>query len=164
MPGTSPTRRMQKADLRERSGLGGFGAIRNYWARRDRASDRPRASETAKRPDLERTSDPRCAPELSASPKSRAKARIYVPLLHAIRITASGRPMADVSDTLMRLDAEEGRDSLSETCAPPHTGRGRGPLNTSSRAAGTQEAMGGAGESEANGVPPVPTPIIQKRR
>ena len=33
----------------------------------------------------------------------------------------------------------------SETCAPPHTGRGRGPLNTRSRAAGTQEAMGGAG-------------------
>ena len=36
-------------------------------------------------------------------------------------------------------------DTLRGTCAPPHTGRGRGPLNTSSRAAGTQEAMGGAG-------------------
>ena len=35
------------------------------------------------------------------------------------------------------------------TCAPPHTGRGRGPLNTSSRAAGTQEAMGGAGAEQS---------------
>ena len=48
-------------------------------------------------------------------------------------------------ELLSFIPAEEGRDSISETCAPPHTGRGRGPLNTSSREAGTQEAMGGAG-------------------
>ena len=34
---------------------------------------------------------------------------------------------------------------LPGTCAPPHTGRGRGPLETSSCKAGTQETVGGAG-------------------
>ena len=49
----------------------------------------------------------------------------------------------------------EVRDIPSGACPPPDTGRGRGPLNTSSRAAGTQEAMGGAGversETESSG-------------
>ena len=35
-------------------------------------------------------------------------------------------------------------DVSSWACAPPHTGRGRGPLNTSSCGARTQEAVGGA--------------------
>ena len=39
----------------------------------------------------------------------------------------------------------EGMCSHPGACAPPHSGRGRGPLDTSSRAAGTQETMGGAG-------------------
>ena len=39
-----------------------------------------------------------------------------------------------------------------EACPPPDTGRGRGPLTASYREAMTQMAMGGAGESEANGV------------
>ena len=37
----------------------------------------------------------------------------------------------------------EGRNADPEACAPPHSGRGRGPLDTSSE--GTQETMGGAG-------------------
>ena len=49
----------------------------------------------------------RCAPEPRASPKSRANARMYVPLEQVIRITAPGSPSADVSATLMREDAEE---------------------------------------------------------
>ena len=59
--------------------------------------------------------------------------------LHHSRITISELEL------IQFIPAEEDRDSISETCAPPHTGRGRGPLNTSSREAGTQEAMGGAG-------------------
>ena len=38
-----------------------------------------------------------------------------------------------------------GRKGLSGACAPPHKGRGRGPLIASSRRARTQIAMGGAG-------------------
>ena len=34
---------------------------------------------------------------------------------------------------------------LTEACPPPDTGRGRGPPDTSSRFAGTQEMVGGAG-------------------
>ena len=37
------------------------------------------------------------------------------------------------------------RDTLQGACAPPHKGRGRGPLDTSPAVAGTQETMGGAG-------------------
>ena len=57
--------------------------------------------------------------------------------LHHSRITISELEL------LSFVPAEEDRDSISETCPPPDTGRGRGPLNTSSE--GTQEAMGGAG-------------------
>lgn len=42
--------------------------------------------------------------------------------------------------------------SPQRACPPTDTGRGRGPLDTSSRQR-TQETMGGAGESKANGVP-----------
>ena len=49
---------------------------------------------------------------------------------------------------------EEG-DNLPEACPPPDTGRGRGPTDTSSREAGTQETLGGAGvkrsETESSG-------------
>ena len=49
---------------------------------------------------------------------------------------------------------EEG-DNLLEACPPPDTGRGRGPTDTSSREAGTQETLGGAGvkrsETESSG-------------
>ena len=34
------------------------------------------------------------------------------------------------------LDLVGGRDALPGACAPPHKGRGRGPLDTSSRASG----------------------------
>ena len=44
--------------------------------------------------------------------------------------------------------------SPQRACPPPDTGRGRGPLDTSYLPGQmTQETMGGAGESKANGVP-----------
>jgi len=48
--------------------------------------------------------------------------------------------------------AEEGC-SVWRACPPPDRGRGRGPLDTSSCEAGTQETVGGAGASEGCGVP-----------
>ena len=41
------------------------------------------------------------------------------------------------------------------TCPPPDRGRGRGPTTASLSVAKTMLALGGAGVSEANGVPPV---------
>ena len=52
------------------------------------------------------------------------------------------------------------------TCPPPDTGRGRGPQDTSYRAAMTKEIVGGAGVSVANGVPPVaglPSGLLHKK-
>ena len=43
---------------------------------------------------------------------------MYVPLEHTMRITASGSPRADVSATLMREDADAGRDSLPGDSIP----------------------------------------------
>ena len=40
---------------------------------------------------------------------------------------------------------------IAEACPPPDTGRGRGPTETSGRKT-TQDTLGGAGVSEANGV------------
>ena len=42
------------------------------------------------------------------------------------------------------------------TCPPPDRGRGRGPAETSSCGAGTKDTPGGAGASEASGVPTGP--------
>ena len=101
-------------------------ALLGYRVRRDRASVMLRASETAKRPERERTREPRCAPEPNASPKSRAKALMYVPLLQAMRITASGRPKPAVSETLIRDEADDGTYS-PESVATLGRIRGRGP-------------------------------------
>ncbi len=46
-----------------------------------------------------------------------------------------------------------GRQAVQGTWPPPAKGRGRGPPETSSRKAGTQDTVGGAGVSVANGVP-----------
>ena len=51
----------------------------------------------------------RCAPLPTASPKSRAKALMYVPLLHLILIRASGRCSPELSATFILL-------SLSVSC------------------------------------------------
>ena len=50
------------------------------------------------------------------------------------------------------LDDEE--LSPWRTCPPPDRGRGRGPTTASLSKAKTKMALGGAGVSEANGVPP----------
>lgn len=47
---------------------------------------------------------------------------------------------------------------------PAATGSGRGPPETSSRIARTQETVGGSGVSEANGVPRPHTPLTIRRR
>jgi hypothetical protein len=62
---------------------------------------------------------------------------------------------------------EEG-DNLPEACPPPDTGRGRGPTDTSSREAGTQETLGGAGvkrsETESSGrLSPFPLPQTKEQ-
>ena len=61
-----------------------------------------------------------------------------------------------------------GRDWLRRTCPPPDSGRGRGPLAASYRAAMTQMTMGGAGveaaASDRNGVPPEPGPCLLRRK
>ena len=64
-----------------------------------------RASSTLKMPLRLRWSESRCAPEPSASPRSRANARTYVPLLHAMRMDACGRPSAELSVMFILLDA-----------------------------------------------------------
>ena len=63
-------------------------------------------------------------------------------------------PMAVAFNAL--VERELGGSRLRRACPPPDTGRGRGPAETSSRRAGTQETLGGAGVSEANGVPTGP--------
>ena len=70
-------------------------------------------------------------------------------------------PMAVAFNGL--VERELGGSRLRRACPPPDTGRGRGPAETSSRRAGTQETLGGAGVSEANGVPPGPgsLPAVQ---
>lgn len=45
-------------------------------------------------------------------------------------------------------------DIPSGACAPPHKGRGRGPLETSSRMAGTQATVGGAGAERSEAESP----------
>ena len=59
---------------------------------------------------------------------------------------------------------DRGRDGMTgwrrgaghrRTCPPPDRGRGRGPTTASLSEAKTKMALGGAGVSEANGVPPV---------
>ena len=59
--------------------------------------------------------------------------------------------------------ATETGGSVQRTCPPPDTGRGRGPLETSSCEAGTQETVGGAGVSAANGVPRNGAPCAVER-
>ena len=49
--------------------------------------------------------------------------------------------------------AAEEVGSVRRTCPPPDTGRGKGPLDTSSCKAGTLETVGGAGAAEGCGVP-----------
>ena len=68
---------------------------------------------------------------------------------------------ADPSFNPFEMDAPAGEGAKAEegytvwrACPPPDRGRGRGPAETSSREAGTQETLGGAGVSGANGVPP----------
>ena len=63
-------------------------------------------------------------------------------------------PMAVAFNAL--VERELGGSRSRRACPPPDTGRGRGPAETSSRRAGTQETLGGAGVSEANGVPTGP--------
>ena len=56
---------------------------------------------------------------------------MYVPLEHAMRITASGSPRADVSATFMRLDAVDvlvpEETDIAESVATLGRVRGRGP-------------------------------------
>ena len=73
--------------------------------------------------------------------------------LHRSRIVISDLEL------LSFVPAKVGGYSFPETCPPPDTGRGRGPLTTSSE--GPQEAMGGAGversETEFSGKEYLPT-------
>ena len=70
-------------------------------------------------------------------------------------------PMAVAFNSLIERELAGSRPRRA--CPPPDTGRGRGPAETSSRRAGTQETLGGAGVSEANGVPTGPgsLPAVQ---
>ena len=86
---------------------------KDYSASRANASSKDRASSRQKAPVFVRTRDDRWAPVPSASPRSRAKARMYVPLEQAIRIWASGRPSADVSATLILEEAVPMTDSFA---------------------------------------------------
>ncbi len=51
----------------------------------------------------------------------------------------------------MLSDCPDKREMIVEACPPPDSGRGRGPTETSGRKT-TQETLGGAGVSVANGV------------
>ena len=61
------------------------------------------------------------------------------------RLSRTPQPKLDYGGIRKALEARGVRVSPSGTCAPPHMGRGWGPLDTRSREAGTQETMGGAG-------------------
>ena len=65
------------------------------------------------------------------------------------KLSIEPKPILDYGGVRKALEERGVRYVSPGTCAPPHTGRGRGPLNTSSRVAGTQEAMGGAGAEQS---------------
>ena len=62
-----------------------------------------------------RRSESRWAPLPRASPRSRANARTYVPLLHEILMSARGSPNAELSVTFILLEASEVRRSDEES-------------------------------------------------
>ena len=52
------------------------------------------------------------------------------------------------------INLDGGRDTLQGACAPPHEGRGRGPLDTSSRDSGDEGDNGrGRNGAKRSGVP-----------
>ena len=61
------------------------------------------------------------------------------------RLSRTPQPRLDYGGLREALAGSCGEDRLPGTCPPPDTGRGRGPTDTSSRSAGTQETLGGAG-------------------
>ena len=69
----------------------------------------------------------------------------YVITAVTYRLSVTPQPVLDYGGVRNALMDRGVSVSPAGACAPPHEGRGRGPLNTSSRIAGTQEAMGGAG-------------------
>lgn len=83
------------------------------------------ACSTRKSPLLLRCRESRCAPLPRASPRSRANALTYVPLLHAMRIVARGRPRDELSVTFMRADALDS----SSVCGSAFFGRFSGAVS-----------------------------------
>ncbi len=74
------------------------------------------------------------------------------------------RSFADAQDDRVGAQDDRGRDGMTgcrrgaghrRACQPPDRGSGRGPTTASLSVARTMLALGGAGVSEANGVPPV---------
>ena len=60
------------------------------------------------------------------------------------KLSKDPNPILDYGGVRKALEERGVRCVSPGTCPPPDTGRGRGPLNTSSREARTQEAVGGA--------------------
>ncbi len=75
----------------------------------------------------------------------------YIITAVTYRLSKTPQPKLDYGGVRKALELTGVGVCPSETCAPPHKGSGRGPLETSSCKAGTQETVGGAG-TERSGV------------
>ena len=88
--------------------------------------------------------------DYSAQALRQQRSRLIIGLAVVLALLVAGV----VVTLARRLKRQGGRPW--RTCPPPDRGRGRGPAETSSCEAGTKDTPGGAGASEASGVPTGP--------